>query len=87
MLFMISWKIEPENTEAAISRFKQAGAPPPQGVKMHGRWFRVGKGVGFAIAETDDPIRLEKWSQEWSDLFLMDITPAITDEQMAQAMQ
>lgn len=54
---------------------------------MHARWFGVGSGGGFAIAETDSPVLLQKWVVEWSDLFAMDITPAITDEELGQALE
>ncbi|SDH95479.1 DUF3303 domain-containing protein [Pseudomonas panipatensis] len=83
MLFIISWTISTDKRNSAITRFLKTGAKPPAGVTMKGRWHTVGRSGGFGLAETDDPLRLQQWMLEWSDLMQMEAYPALTDEQAA----
>lgn len=81
MLFIVSWKAGPESRSSRIDRFLTTGGAPPDGVKMLGRWHAIGRDSGVAIAETNDPVLLQKWALNWTDLMQMDICPALTDEQ------
>ena len=83
MLFIVSWTLESDSRNSAMERFLKTGGRPPEGVKMLGRWHAVGRGTGFAIAETNDLTLLQKWTLDWSDLMSMDVYPALTDEQSA----
>ncbi len=83
MLFIISWSISPEQRNTAIERFLKTGGAPPKGVTMLGRWHAVGRMSGFGVAQASDPVLIQKWALEWNDLFIMDISPALTDEQVA----
>ena len=49
MKFMVTFTGEPAEFKAAVSRFLQTGAPPPEGVKMLGRWH--GPYTGWIIAD------------------------------------
>ena len=51
MLFIVSWKICSENRNHVIERFLKTGGVPPEGVKMHGRWYAVGGAAGVGIAD------------------------------------
>lgn len=81
MLYTISWKGSLETRNAAIARFLKTGGLPPDGVKMLGRWHVVGTNAGMAVAETNDPALMQKWSLDWTDLLEMDVRPVLTDEQ------
>lgn len=83
MLFIVSWTGHPEHRDATFARFVKTGGAPPAGVKMLGRWHMVGRFGGFAIAEASDPILMQKWSMDWSDLMSMDVCPALVDDQAA----
>ncbi len=39
---------------------------------------------GFALAETDDPIALAKWAQDWTDVIVLELLPVLTGKQMSQ---
>jgi len=82
MQFMLTWKLAPENVNAVNARFFETGGPPPDGVKMLGRWIRLGQG-GFALCESDDIVAVGKWIAEWNDLLEFEIYPVVSDEQYA----
>jgi hypothetical protein len=83
MLYVISWKGTQERRNSVIARFLKTGGQPPAGVKMLGRWHVVGSNDGLAVAESNDPILMAKWSLDWSDLLDMEVRPLLTDEQIA----
>ena len=83
MLFLVHWTITPENQRAANERFKAGGAPPPDGVRMLGRWHSVATGAGTLVCETSDPIALCRWTHEWSDLLDFQVVPAVDDQGVA----
>jgi hypothetical protein len=61
-------------------RFRETGAPPPNGVTMHGRWHCVEGNRGFLVAETKDPSLIAKWLNEWSDLIEFEANTVLTDD-------
>jgi hypothetical protein len=81
MLFLVTWKGRPETRNTAIARFLKTGGRPPQGVTMIGRWHAVGAASGVAVAEATDPTLVQKWALEWTDVFELEVRPALTDEQ------
>ena len=83
MLFVSTWSYPPENREAVQTRFKETGGKPPMGIKMLGRWHAIGGGKGVLVSESNDPMAIAKWIQEWSDLMSFDIYPALNDEDAA----
>jgi hypothetical protein len=83
MHLMVIWTIKPENSKAAIQRFTETGAPPPEGVSMLSRWHDVSGGRGFSIAEADDAAAVSKWCHQWSDLLSFEIIPVLDDQQLA----
>jgi hypothetical protein len=83
MIFIVSWTISSANRNSAIERFLKTGGAPPEGVKMLGRWHAVGGAAGFGIAEASDPVPIQKWVLQWSDLMNMEVQAALTDEQIA----
>lgn len=83
MLFHIIYEFSPENRNSAQERFKETGAPPPEGVVMKGRWHSAAGHVGFLVAESSDSVAIAKWMQSWTDLLSFEITPVLTDEEVA----
>lgn len=86
MLFHIEYEFLAEVRKDAQDRFQETGAPPPEGVTMLGRWHTVQGRKGFMIAESDDPVALGKWTQQWTDLLTFQITPVVTDEQQLEVL-
>lgn len=82
MTFMMSYRLRNERRDEARARFQEAGAQPPANVKLIGRWHAL-TGHGWTVAESDDPIALGKWAEEWNDVLDMQITPVIGDQQLA----
>jgi len=79
MKFMVSWTIDPAQYKEAAQRFLKAGAPPPAGVKMLGRWHMATQ--GWLIAETDNPAAIFEWTAVWQDLIrFTTVTPVVEDD-------
>ncbi len=85
MLFKITYSIPVENVKACQERF-MTGEEKMDGLMVIGRWHEVGKSQGFMIAEADDMIAVGKFTNQWSDLCNMDVTPIMTDEQIGQVL-
>jgi hypothetical protein len=87
MLFVIAYKTSLAANRTGQERFKETGgAPPPQGVRKIASYHYLDGSGGYSIAETDDPIALAKWANQWSDVIVMDVRPVLTDEQMGQVL-
>ena len=83
MLFHITYEFSPQNRNSAQERFKETGAPPPEGVVMQGRWHSAAGHIGFLVAESSDSVAIGKWMQSWTDLLSFEITLVLTDEDVA----
>ena len=83
MIYVVMWSYKPEKRDEIQARFKKTGGMPPAGVTMVGRWHQIGGPRGLAVAESDDPVAIAKWAQDWSDLLTFDIFPALNDEDLA----
>jgi len=60
MTFMITFSLPVETIEERTSRFLETGAPPPDGVKMEGRWHSVSAARGWVVASTQDAKALRR---------------------------
>lgn len=86
MRFHITYEFVPQERNQAQHRFKETGAPPPEGVTMLGRWHSAAGCKGFMIAESTDAVAISKWTQEWTDLISFEITPVLTDEEVGEVI-
>ncbi len=84
MIFVLSYSFPPENRQACRERFKETGGKPPEDIKLLGQWVAISDAKGVAVFESDDPMVMAKWAQQWSDIMTMDIYPAITNEALGQ---
>ena len=86
MLFLVHWKIKPENRDAVLNHFKERGADLPPGVKLLGVWHALNQQDGWAIAEANDPVDIGKWIYSWSDLEENEITPVVDDKALRRIL-
>lgn len=86
MYYVIMWSYTPDQRDAVNARFLETGAPPPEGVKMVGRWHHIAGGKGVGVAQSDNPEAVGKWLQDWSDLMTCEVYPALDDEAMARVI-
>lgn len=84
MKFMLTFTGEPAQFKAAVAKFLQTGAPPPDGVKMLGRWH--GPFVGWVLSETNDLAKVYEWTTQWSDLLKFNVVPVLEDPEMGQVL-
>lgn len=86
MLFHIKYNVTPEQRDNAQNRFKKTGGLPPAGVTMKSRWHSIDGNKGFIIAETSDIEAFGKWFQDWTDALSCEVSPVLTDEQVAKVI-
>lgn len=86
MIFYITFEYDPRHRDAVHERFKQTGAPPPEGVSMTGRWHSVEGNRGFLVAEFSRTDSIARWLQEWTELINFEVTPVLTDEQFLDVL-
>lgn len=86
MLFMTCYTFRPEHRQAAVERFATTGGPPPEGVKMVGRWHDAGMQRGFTLADADDVEAVARWCHQWADLLTFEIVPVLDDEQIMRVL-
>lgn len=75
MLFHGIYEYSTANRDTVHKRFLETGAPPPNGVRMIGRWHSAEGNRGFFMAETDDAAAIANWLQDWSDLLTFRVDP------------
>lgn len=87
MQFMVTYSIDIPQRASAEARFLETGAMPPEGVKLLGRWHCTGERRGFMLIDSTDVAAITKFMRDWSDVLNFQISPVVSDEQMAQVMQ
>ena len=87
MNFMVTFPLSHRDYKERVSRFLETGAPPPEGVTLHGRWFTASHSKGFMLVETNDPKALFRWTSEWADLIEFQIEPVVTDSEAAPILK
>ena len=87
MLFMVTFPLTHHAYKERVSRFLETGAPPPDGVNVHGRWFTASHNKGFMLVEADDPKPLFRYVSEWSDIMDFEIEPVVTDAEAAAVLK
>lgn len=85
MKFIVKYNIPKGSVVASEQRFLQTGGPPPEGVKMIGRWHGM-SGGGVVIAETNDAKALYSWLSFWNDLIEFETTPCVEDAEAGEVM-
>lgn len=53
---------------------------------MKSRWHSIDGNKGFIIAETSDIEAFGKWFQDWTDALSCEVSPVLTDEQVAKVI-
>lgn len=86
MQYMNTYHITPEDRDACIARFKKGGGQTPDGVKLLGRWHDVAGRRGFTLIESDDPVAVGKFANEWSDIMSLEFIPVLSDEQLTKVL-
>ena len=87
MLFMVTFPLTHRDYQERVSRFLETGAPPPNGVKVLGRWFTASHNKGFMLAESDDTKALFRYVSEWASIIDFVIEPVVTDEEAASVLK
>ncbi len=83
MKFISTYKFrDGAHSGAAKAFLAGGGAPPPEGVKILGRWHAADGSGGFSLFETDDPATAYEHALEWSEFLSITTVPVLDDEQI-----
>ena len=83
MKFMVTFPLTHHAYKERVSRFLENGAPPPEGVKLLGRWFTAAHSRGWMVVEADDAGSLLRYTSEWADIMDFEIYPILADDEAA----
>lgn len=86
MLYMNIADLKPGNRDAAQKRFAGTDGKPPPGITMVSRHIAVDGRSSYTLYETEDPVAMGKWIQEWSDLVSFKVVPVLTDDQYGEVI-
>jgi len=86
MKFHISYEFAPESRNEIQAQFKETGGLPGEGVTLIGRYYAIEGLTGFILAESDDPIAIGKWMQEWTHSISFEIVPVVDDAGIAEVI-
>ena len=86
MQFMVEYQITSENRDVVQAQFKETGGMPPEGAAMTGRWHMAAGSRGYILCETDDPVALGKWFQDWTHLMTFQAHLVVGDEEIAEVI-
>ena len=86
MIFHTTYRIKSENRSSAEERFKKTGGAPPEGVKLLGRWHDASGLHGFMLSEASSAVDIAQWCREWTDIMEFEVTPVVSDEELASIL-
>lgn len=86
MQFMVEYQITSENRDEVQAQFKETGGMPPEGVTMTGRWHMAAGSRGYILCESDDPVAIGKWFQDWTHLMTFQAHLVVGDEEIAEVI-
>ncbi len=80
MLYMITETFR-NGAEPVYRRFREKGRMLPKGLEYVDSWVTEDMTRCYQLMSTDTPELLNKWSAEWEDLVLFEITPLMSSQQ------
>jgi hypothetical protein len=83
MKAMTRFSIRPGATREAVARFLAGDGAPVEGSKLLGRWFSVDLSEGFALYQTDDPVKLYHGAARWVELMEIKTLLVVEDAEAA----
>jgi hypothetical protein len=86
MRYMIEYSIRPEHRDVANARFQESGGLPPEGATMVDRWHKLAGLGGYVLCESDNPVAIGKWMQDWTDVLTFEVVPIGSDEEVAEIL-
>ena len=75
-----------EYRDQVQQQFKATGGLPPEGVEMLGRWHNAPSLCGYILCETDNPVAIGKWFQEWTHILSFEVEMVVSDEEIAEVI-
>ena len=86
MQFMVKYNVAPEYRDQVQQQFKATGGLPPEGVEMLGRWHNAPSLCGYILCETDNPVAIGKWFQEWTPILSFEVEMVVSDGEIAEVI-
>jgi hypothetical protein len=87
MKFLLTYTLKQNTRDAAFARFLKTGALAPKGSTLLGRWTRADLSGGFLLCESSEVKPLAAFSNEWSDVVDLMLTPVLEDAELAEVLQ
>ena len=86
MLYMVVESFRGGDAVPVYRRFRDRGRLMPDGIEYRGSWVTKDLRRCFQVMECDDPLLLEQWMANWSDITDFDVIPVMTSAEAAGAV-
>ena len=81
MIYMIIEDFCDGAPEPVYRRFRDSGRQLPDGLKYLGSWITQDLTRCYQVMECDDPILLDEWMSQWTDVTSFQVIPVVTSSE------
>jgi hypothetical protein len=83
-LYMVIEHFKSGDAAPVYRRFRDRGRLAPDGLFYTSSWVDTNLERCYQLMETDDPLLLDEWIANWSDLIDFEVYPVISSAQAAE---
>jgi hypothetical protein len=84
MLYMVVETFKDGNAVPVYRRFRDRGRLAPSSVAYISSWVETDLSRCYQLMETDDPLLLQAWMAQWSDLVDFEVHPVVSSKEAAE---
>jgi hypothetical protein len=83
-LYMVIERFKDRNAVPVYRRFREHGRLAPEGLEYVSSWVDTTLTHCYQLMETDNPLLLDEWIAQWSDLVDFEVHPVISSAEAAE---
>ncbi len=82
--YMVIENFRGGDAKSVYERFREQGRMAPEGLVYVASWVDEGLARCWQVMETDDPLLLEEWMNQWRDLVDFEVIPVLASAEAAE---
>jgi len=84
LLYMVIERFKGGDAAPVYRRFRDHGRLAPEGLSYVSSWVDADLERCYQLMETDNPLLLDEWIAQWSDIIDFEVHPVITSAEAAK---
>ena len=84
LLYMVIERFKGGDAAPVYRRFRDHGRLAPEGLSYVSSWVDTDLERCYQLMETDNPLLLDEWIAQWSDIIDFEVHPVITSAEAAK---